>query len=159
MQNNSTKLEMFLSKEKSDSLINLCLAALPRKAYGLAGGPDCCPPAGFYPRSTNLRNVAEWKRIFDSFGEFYRNPDLGFVIEPDEVRKVMQTMEERKETFIGVFHSHRYLPATPSEVDMALSSDSSVFCYIVSVVDPADPKLAIFRLEEDTFQQFIICSE
>jgi proteasome lid subunit RPN8/RPN11 len=153
MQNNSGALEVFLSIEKSDKLIKICLDALPHKAYGLVGGSDICHPESFYPCSSNLRNTAEWKRIFESFGEFYRNPDLGFVIAPVEVQQVMKTMQERKESFVGVFHSHRYLPAEPSEADISLSSDSSVLCYIISVVNPSNPELGIFRLESGEYRK------
>jgi proteasome lid subunit RPN8/RPN11 len=156
MQSNSAEPEIFLSSEKSNDLIKICLDALPHKAYGLVGGSDMYQPKSFYPCSTNLRNTAEWKKIFESFGEFYHNPDLGFVIAPVEVRQVMRTMEERKEFLVGVFHSHRYLPAEPSEADVSLSSDSSVFCYIVSVVNPLSPELAIFRLDGGRYRKIPI---
>ncbi len=153
MQNNSEAHEIFLSSEKSDNLIKICLDALPHKAYGLVGGSDICHPESFYPCSTNLRNTAEWKRIFESFGDFYHNLDLGFVIAPIEAQQVMKMMQERKESFVGVFHSHRYLPAEPSEADISLSSDSSVLCYIVSVVNPLNPELAIFRLDSSGYRK------
>jgi proteasome lid subunit RPN8/RPN11 len=158
MQKNSAEPEIFLSSEKSDGLIKICLDALPHKAYGLVGGSNMYHPESFYPCSTNLRNTAEWRRIFESFGKFYHNPDLGFVIAPVEVRQVMRTMEERKESLVGVFHSHRYLPAEPSEADVSLSSDSSVFCYIVSVANPSSPELAIFRLDSGAYRKMHICT-
>ena len=158
MQKTSTAPEIFLSRKLSDDLVKICLDALPHKAYGLVGGSDLYHPTSFYPCTTNLRNSAEWKRLFESFGEFYKDPDLGFVIASDEVRQIMKAMEARNESFVGVFHSHRYLPAEPSAADIALSSDSSVLCYIISVVDPSDPKLAIFRLASDGFIKYAIHS-
>jgi proteasome lid subunit RPN8/RPN11 len=151
--------EILLDKNISETLIKICLDALPHKAYGLVGGPAIDQPKTFYPCSTNLRNEPDWKRIFESYGEFYKNPDLGFVIESEEVRNVMEAMAARKESFIGVFHSHRYLPAEPSEVDIALSSDPSVLCYIVSVANPQEPALGIFRIVGGGFQKMPICSE
>jgi proteasome lid subunit RPN8/RPN11 len=159
MQINSAAPEIILSRKTSETLIKICLDALPHKAYGLVGGSTIYQPENFYPCLTNLRNTSEWKRIFESYGEFYKNPDLGFVIEPDEVRNVMDAMEARKESFIGVFHSHRYLPAEPSDVDIALSSDPSVLCYIVSVVNPQEPTLGIFRIDCSGFQKMPICSD
>ena len=156
MQKRSADSEVFLPRKLSDDLIKICLDALPHKAYGLVGGTDIYHPKSFYPCSSNLRNTAEWKRIFESFGDFYKNPDLGFVIAPPEVRQVMEMMEEREEMLVGVFHSHRYLPAEPSEADISLSSDSSVFCYIISVVDPSNPKLAIFRLDSGGYRKISI---
>ena len=94
--------------------------------------------------------------MFDSFGEFYKNPDLGFVITPGEVKSIMETMDARSETFVGVFHSHRYLPAEPSEVDVALNSDPSLLSYIVSVVDPSAVEVGIFRLNGGGYQNIPI---
>jgi proteasome lid subunit RPN8/RPN11 len=158
MQNNPAEPELFLSTEMSGKLVRICLDALPGKAYGLVGGSDIYHPMSFYPCSTNLRNTAEWKKIFESFGEFYKNPDLGFVIAPVEVRQIMRLMEARREFLVGVFHSHRYLSAEPSEADISLSSDSTALCYIVSVVDPSHPNLAVFRLDGGGFKKIPIHS-
>lgn len=155
---NAAASEIMLNSQTSETLIKICLDALPHKAYGLVGGPTLYQPKSFYPCLTNLRNTTDWKRIFESYGEFYKNPDLGFVIEPGEVRDVMDAMKAHKESFIGVFHSHRYLPAVPSEVDIALSSDPSVLCYIVSVANPQEPALGIFRIVNGGFQKMPICS-
>jgi proteasome lid subunit RPN8/RPN11 len=159
MQINAAASEVILSRKTSEALIKICLDALPHKAYGLVGGPNIYQPKSFYPCFTNLRNTPDWKRIFESYGEFYKNPDLGFVIEPGEVQTVMSAMKARKESWIGVFHSHRYLPAEPSEVDIALSSDPNVFCYIVSVVNPQEPTLGIYRIGCGGFQKMPMCSD
>ena len=138
--------KIIIDKNLLSELIGICVEALPHKAYGLVGGENVYRPKSFYPCSTNLRNAPEWKTIFDSFGDFYRNPDLGFVISPPEVKEVMDMMAERGESFVGIFHSHRFLPAEPSPVDTALSPDPSLLCYIVSVARPTSPEVGIFRL-------------
>jgi proteasome lid subunit RPN8/RPN11 len=123
------------------------------------GGLDIYHPQSLYPCSTNLRNEPEWKAIFESFGEFYRNPDLGFVISAPEVRSIMETMILRHEIFVGVFHSHRYLSAQPSEVDIALNSDPGLLSYIVSVANPSAPEMGIFRLNGGRYQTIPIIRE
>jgi proteasome lid subunit RPN8/RPN11 len=150
-------IQIYFNKKLLDELMLICQKALPHKAYGLVGGADRYHPASLYPCSTNLRNAPEWAAIFESYGEFYKNPDLGFVIAPSEVKMVMETMASRKESFIGVFHSHRFLPAEPSEVDMGLSSDSSLLCYIVSVASPSAPDVGVFLLSGGGFQNIPIC--
>ena len=146
LQNQAAGPEVFISKQFMDDLISTCVNALPDKAFGLVGGYDACHPRSLYPCSTNLRNTPEWKPVFDSFGQFYSNPDLGFVIAPPEVKAVLDTMESRRESLVGVFHSHRYLRAEPSELDIALSNDPNLLCYIVSTVNPSAPEVGIFRL-------------
>ena len=146
MRNQKIRPEIFIREHLIEELINICLGALPHKAFGLVGGADVYHPKSLYPCSTNLRNTPEWKPIFESYGEFYRDPDLGFVISAPEVKTVIETMALRQESFVGVFHSHRFLRAQPTEIDIALSADPSLLCYIVSVADPSAPELGVFRL-------------
>jgi proteasome lid subunit RPN8/RPN11 len=156
LQNQPVKPEVFISKPLAEELIRICVDALPHKAFGLVGGNDLYHPKSLYPCSTNLRNAPEWKSIFESYGEFYRNPDLGFVIAAPEVKVVLETMDSRGESFIGVFHSHRFLRAEPSEIDIALCTDPGLLCYIVSTVDPSAPEVGIFRLHGGGFQSIPI---
>jgi proteasome lid subunit RPN8/RPN11 len=141
-----------LNKELADRLIGVCVEALPGKAYGLVGGKDAYRPENLYPCSTNLRNTPEWKSLFEAFGDFYRDPDRGFVISPEEQGQIMSQIEARGESFIGVFHSHRFTSPDPTELDMAFHFGPHMFCYIVSVVKPDHPELKIYRLEDSAFQ-------
>jgi len=140
------KPEIAISRKLYDELIRLCLDALPEKVYGLVGGTDIYHPKSLYPCSTNLRNTPEWKSIFDSFGEFHRNPDVGFVIEPSEVKSVVDEMYAKGESLVGIFHSHRFLSVEPSKADIALSSVPELLCYIISVSDPPAVKVGIYSL-------------
>jgi proteasome lid subunit RPN8/RPN11 len=124
------------------------VSALPHKAFGLVGGKDIYHPKSLYQCFTNLRNTPEWQPIFESYGEFYKNPDLGFVIAPHEVKAVLDSMDSRRESLIGVFHSHRYLCAEPSDIDIGLSADPNLLCYIVSTVCPSSPEVGVFLLNE-----------
>jgi proteasome lid subunit RPN8/RPN11 len=148
--------EVFISRHLIEELTRLCLGALPHKAFGLVGGDDIYHPKSLYPCHTNLRNNPEWRTIFESYGEFYRDPDLGFVISPSEVKAVLEIMDSRRECFTGVFHSHRFLCAVPTEIDIALSTDPSLFSYIVSVVNPTAPEIGVFRLNGGGYQNIPI---
>jgi proteasome lid subunit RPN8/RPN11 len=156
LQNQPAKPELFIGRNLFDQLVKVCLDPLPHKAFGLVGGTDIYHPKSIYPCTTNLRNDPGWKELFESYGEFYRDPDLGFVISPPEVKTVMDKIARQQESFIGVFHSHRYLHAEPSEIDIALSSDSSVLCYIISVARPAAPEVGIFRLNGGGYERIPI---
>ena len=145
LQNQPERPQIFISQQLIEQLIAVCVRALPHKAFGLVGGDDVYHPKSLYQCSTNLRNAPEWRTLFESFGEFYKNPDLGFVIAPPEVKAVLEIMDSRRESFVGVFHSHRFLRAEPSEIDIALSTDPSLLCYIVSTINPSAPEVGIFR--------------
>jgi proteasome lid subunit RPN8/RPN11 len=143
---------VFISEHLINELIGLCLKALPHKAFGLVGGDDVYHPKSLYPCSTNLRNTPEWNALFESYGDFYKDPDLGFVISPPEVKAVLETIDSRRESFIGVFHSHRFLRAEPTEIDIALGNDSGLLSYIVSVTNPSAPEFGIFHLNGDGYR-------
>jgi len=145
-------LKVFVREEFLRELKKVCLDSLPHKAYGLVGGKDVYHPNRLYPCSTNLRNTPRWEAVFASFGEFYRNPDLGFVISPSEVEAVLDVMESHNESLVGVYHSHRFLCAEPTKADIALSSGPEVLCYIVSVVQPDCPEVGIFRLNGNGYE-------
>ncbi len=156
LQNRVAVPEVFISEHLVRELSGICISALPHKAFGLVGGDDLYHPKSLYPCSTNLRNTPEWKPVFESYGDFYNDPDLGFVISPPEVGTVLKTMDSRGESFVGVFHSHRFLCAEPTEIDIALSTDSSLLSYIVSVVDPSLPEIGVFRLSNGGYQNISI---
>ena len=148
--------EVVIRRELYAELTRICLDALPDKAYGLVGGADKYHPKSLYPCSSNLRNTPEWNAVFDSFGEFHRNPDRVFVIAPSEVKSVVHTMISRGESLVGVFHSHRFLSVEPSEADISLSSDPGLLCYIISVRNPPVAKVGIFSLGDNRFQSLSI---
>ena len=148
--------EIFISSAVYQELTRICVDALPHKAFGLIGGTDLYHPKTLYPCKTNLRNEPEWKSLFESFGDFYKDPDLGFVISHPEVKAVMDAIDARKELCIGVFHSHRFLKAEPSEIDVYLNSGSGLFSYIVSVVDPSAPVVGVFHLNGGGYQNIPI---
>jgi proteasome lid subunit RPN8/RPN11 len=148
--------EIFIPEKFYQELIRICVDALPHKAFGLVSGTDLYHPRTLHPCKTNLRNDPEWKHIFESFGDFYKDPDLGFVISHPEVKSVMESIDARQESFIGVFHSHRFLRAEPTEIDLFLSSDSDLLSYIVSVVNPWTPDVGVFHLNGGTYERITI---
>jgi proteasome lid subunit RPN8/RPN11 len=148
--------KVFVTESLLAELVKICVSALPHKAFGLVGGGDVYHPKSLYPCVTNLRNTPEWKPVFESYGDFYRDPDLGFVISAPEVKSVLDLMDSRGEAFVGVFHSHRFLCAEPTAIDIALSADSSLLSYIVSVVNPSAPEIGVFRLFGGACQRITI---
>jgi proteasome lid subunit RPN8/RPN11 len=146
-----------LPAELLAALIDSCVGALPRKAYGLVGGADALHPRSIYPCRSNLRNTAEASPIFESFGEFYRDTDRGFVIAAEEVHAITARMAQRGETLVGIFHSHRCRDAHPSELDIAVHVSPAVLSYIVSVLCPATPDVRIYRIDGEHTGELPYC--
>lgn len=147
--------KIVLPKRFLADLLGVCLKALPGKAYGLVGGRDYYRPESVYPCTTNLRNTPEWKSFFESFGDFYRDSSRGFVISPDEYMTTVKQIAARGESFVGVYHSHRCTHAEPSALDLALHLDRDLFCYIVSVTEPAKPVVRVYRMEEASYEEIL----
>lgn len=143
---------ILIRREWANELVRLCVKSLPRQAYGLVGGIDMCRPTSIYPCSSNLRGSPEWSSLFESFGEFYRDKDRGFVIAPEEFREKRRRMESRGESFVGVFHSHRWHGPEPTKADLSLHVYPRVLCYIVSVVVPEHPELNVYQLYQSRFE-------
>ncbi len=139
-------------------LISAGIMTLPKKAYGIIGGPDLYHPTTMYQCHTNLRNTDEyWRERINSFGDFYKNPERGFVIDPNEVLTIYQEIQERKEQIIGVFHAHRcFVPGEPTKIDrtLHLQCQPNTLAYMLGVLDPTKPTLRVFKiLNEDQHQE------
>jgi|SRR3989344_3761330 len=149
---------VFIPRNLVANLIGSAIKTLPKKTYGLIGGLDLYHPTSMYQCRSNLRNSdSYWKERIDSFGDFYKNPERGFIIDPKEVLNVYKKMEEKKEHIVGVFHSHRcFVPGEPTEIDMALhlQCQPHVLAYLLGVMDPAKPTLRVFKvLSEDQYRE------
>ena len=143
-------------KELMNKLILICKNELPKKAYGIIAGRKNFVHE-IYPFYTNLRiSEPEIDEIFNSFGEFYRNRDRGFWIDPEEQLKVMREVKKKKQEIIAIYHSHRCLYAIPSNVDIDLHYSPKVLAIIVSLIDPLKPEVRAFKIKDDTFKEYKI---
>jgi len=138
-------------------MTELCLQALPRQAYGLVGGAGASAPETVQPCRTNLRQDPRFGPLFEAHGDFYRDPDRGFVIDPREYLQIVGGMERRiGQRLVGVFHSHRCLDARPSALDRDFHFDPSLVCYIVSVRRPSEPDVRAYHIEGGRFHEIPI---
>lgn len=133
------------------------MEALPRKAFGLVSGRDHFRPEAIYPCRKNLRNLPEWRPLFEAYGEFYRDPDRGFVVDPLEYREIVRAMEGKNgRRLIGIFHSHRCLGAEPSLLDRDFHFDPSLVCFIVSVCEPGNPEVRAYHIDKGNIEEIPI---
>lgn len=154
----STERRVVIHKDLVAGLISAAIITLPNKAYGIVGGYDIYHPTGVYQCYTNLRSADPyWKERIDSFGEFYKNPERGFVISPEELLQIYHKMQEKGESIVGVFHSHRcFVPGEPTKIDrtLHLQCQPQTLAYLLSVLDPTKPTLRVFEiLNEDQHRE------
>lgn len=56
-----------------------------------------------------------------------------FAIDPDEQELVLSRMHGRKESFLGIYHSHPFGKPVPSKDDVSFSIYPDVYYFIASV--------------------------
>ncbi|OHB74164.1 MAG: hypothetical protein A2Z34_03875 [Planctomycetes bacterium RBG_16_59_8] len=143
---------MKISPELLEALVGLCRLALPGKAFGLISGPAPGCAEEIYPMRKNLREVSPVvNRLFEAYGEFYRDPDRGFCFDPREFAEVEGQIRRKDRRVVAVYHSHRVLPAAPTQVDRDLHYSPDLFMVIVSVADPDAPAVEVFKKEGESF--------
>ncbi len=95
---------------------------LPTKSFGyLISDGDPRKPDDYLIFEGNIRNSAEWKGRFESYGQYFLDhEDAGFVATPEESWRIQKQMWARGMVAIGVFHSHLRHPANFSMIDYEL---------------------------------------
>ena len=137
-----------------EKLVTICQSALPKKAFGVIAGQSSNRAEELYPLQTNLRPLdPEIKAMFEAYGEFYCDQDRGFWVEGDELIDVTRQIEEKGQQIVAIYHSHRCLCATPSQLDLDLHYDPDVLAVIVSLADPHSPEVRAFKMGRDSYQE------
>jgi len=133
------------SRRALADLIGACLKALPDKSFGLVAGRASGLAEEVLPMQRNLRDESPLvDRFFRSYGPFYRRKDRGFCFDPGELAKVKRRLRRRGLRVIAVYHSHRCRAPRPTRVDMDLHYSPHVYAVLVSVTDPAAPRVRAF---------------
>ena len=76
-----------------------------------------------------------------------------YLMEPEEQVRVFQEIEKEGLELSAIYHSHPHSQAFPSQrdVDLAFYPDSLIL--IISLMDPKDPQVGIFQIENGKIQQ------
>jgi len=121
---------------------------LPIKSFGyLISEGDPRKPADFLIFESNIRNSAEWKGTFESYGQYFlEHEDAGFVATPEESWRMQKRMWKLGMVPIGVFHSHLRHPANFSSIDyeMHMQGVHHLWHMIVSVRNEHNVQMRAF---------------
>ena len=71
-----------------------------------------------------------------------------YVVEPRAQLRAMNEMDERGWELVGIFHSHTFTEAYPSATDVRLATYPESAYVIVSLAEPATPRLRAFRIRD-----------
>lgn len=111
-------------------------------------------PDEFRVFRTNVRNSEEWKPFFESYGGHHtERDDTGFVVGPEEMFELFLYLRQRNKVSVGVFHTHKLLPAIFTDIDRDLHSDPDLWHLIVSVVDVQRPELRAYCVNDGSVHE------
>ncbi|TYR98965.1 M67 family metallopeptidase [Rossellomorea vietnamensis] len=116
-------------KEAYDEMILHCMQETPFEACGLLSG-----------RGKNCETVWRMKNVERSEHSFAM--DLG------EMDRTFAAMNEAKQNFNGIYHSHPTALPTPSTEDIQYAVYPHAFYFIVSLKEPK-PEVACYLIDKD----------
>lgn len=129
------------------------------KAYGLIGGvikDEVLTIGRIAPLRVNARYVGAHKSMMDdAMGKHAIASETplekrGWVAHPDEARRILMGFDRDGMELVGNYHMHRVawphdpVRDTPAELDTVLAQGTAMFMFIVSMVDPSQPRIRAF---------------
>lgn len=125
---------LFLKKQDYEKILAHCRQGLPNEACGLIGG----------------RKEGENQYVEKVY--LLTNTDASrehFSMDPKEQFAAVKDMRGNGYELLGNFHSHPESPSRPSEEDKRLAYDTKVNYLILSLMEPEQPVLKAFRIDEE----------
>lgn len=123
---------IYIKKADYACILRHCIEELPNEACGLLGG-------------IRNRNGIQVEKVY-----FLKNLDASsrhFSMNPKEQFAAVKDMRASGYVMAGNFHSHPSAPAVPSEEDIRLAYDTSVYYLILSLEDKKHPVLNAFIID------------
>jgi hypothetical protein len=130
-----------------------------RRAYGLVAGMrnrDTLGVRRILPLMRNVRDKEPFKGFMDGIMEQYAIPSKtpmsqrGWITDPEELKEHSDTCDREGLLVFGTYHvhvvpwEHDPLRETPTHLDTVLGQNSSLFSFIVSMVDVRRPRIRAF---------------
>ena len=123
-------MEVVLSDELAQEMVEHCEAGRPNEACGLLGSKDG-RVAKVYPMTNASASPVRYS------------------LDPKEQFKVYRQIEEEGFELGGVYHSHTRTEAYPSPTDVRLASEDVP--YLIVSLAGKTPSIRAFRIEKETW--------
>lgn len=125
---------LFLKKQDYEKILVHCRQGLPNEACGLIGG-----------RKEGENQYVEKVYLLTNIDASREH----FSMDPKEQFAAVKDMRGNGYELLGNFHSHPESPYRPSEEDKRLAYDTKVSYLILSLMEPEQPVLKAFRIDEE----------
>ena len=140
--------DILIDRHTYEIVLHDVVKHLPQRTRGIfaATRPEGPAEKCFYFDS-NIKNRPEWKPLFQSYSDPHLvSGDGGFVVDPVEQVSLWRQMAGNNLTPVGLFHTHRILPAVFTKIDRDLHLDFALWHMIVSVRGESGPEVRAFRI-------------
>jgi [CysO sulfur-carrier protein]-S-L-cysteine hydrolase len=117
----------YLEKEYADEMVRQAVAEAPDECCGILAG------AG--------GKVVKLYRATNAEHSPFR-----YSVDPEELIRVYQEIEERGWELLGIYHSHTFTGAYTSAIDIKYAFWSQSLYFIISLNNPAQPVIKAFRI-------------
>jgi [CysO sulfur-carrier protein]-S-L-cysteine hydrolase len=78
---------------------------------------------------------------------------LNYRVDPRELLRIFDEMDELGLELVGIYHSHTHSPARPSRTDIALAGYPDAHYLIVSLQDQERPDLRAFSIVDGVVEE------
>ena len=126
-------MKITINRSDYEKILDHARSKTPDEACGLIGGVDS-------PEGTR-----EIKKVWLVTNMDHSNEH--FSLDPKEQLAAVKEMRQEGMKPLGNWHSHPETPSRPSEEDKRLSYDSSASYLILSLMEPENPVLNAFHVE------------
>ncbi|HEX5416294.1 MAG TPA: M67 family metallopeptidase [Chloroflexota bacterium] len=123
-----------LTSAHQDEIIAHARAEFPNECVGLLLGKD-----NRAERLLRMENIE-------------RSP-LNYRVDPRELLRIFDEMDELGLQLVGIYHSHTHSPARPSKTDIAYAGYPDAHYLIVSLQDEEHPDLRAFTIVEGVVEE------
>jgi proteasome lid subunit RPN8/RPN11 len=128
----SRKLELVLPRSVQQAMVEHCARHYPKEACGVL----IADASGRIARAHPMTNVED--------------SPIGYSMDPREQLKLENTLRQRQERLVGIYHSHTASAAYPSSVDVRLAISPDISYVLVSLQDRAQPDVKSYRIDGST---------
>ncbi|PAF44235.1 M67 family metallopeptidase [Helicobacter sp. 11S02596-1] len=133
---------IFLPKTLYDKLIAYAQSCYPK---------ECC---GYFLGKQNTQTLQNNVKEIFKVKNIHQNPEHFFTFCPNDQIKALQKAKKQDLDIIGIFHSHPFSQAYPSEEDLKYIDDDTKSYCIISLEN--QPNIACFRIGKEKIHKEII---
>lgn len=132
---------LYLTKTQFNDIINHAKKEYPKECCGIVAGNVIQQSEVNSQQSKVVTKVYRMTNVSE-------NPETCYFMKPEEQLKVFKEMRQLGIEMLGIYHSHAYSPAYPSQRDCELAFYPEADYIIISLRDFSNPEVRAYKILE-----------